>query len=80
MAMTTYPTATHCCVCSGVCNHTGGPFYCSVHAPQPFGGLNRNTFYYPIPQPGWECPKCGRVYAPHVNMCWICIPKVEPED
>jgi hypothetical protein len=24
-----------------------------------------------IPQ-GWECPKCGRVYAPHVDMCQFC--------
>lgn len=23
---------------------------------------------------GWECPKCGRVYAPSVAMCWYCPP------
>ncbi len=23
---------------------------------------------------GWVCPKCGRVYAPHVGACWCCIP------
>lgn len=21
---------------------------------------------------GWECPKCGRVYAPWVADCWWC--------
>ena len=34
-------------------------------------------YEYPYPQPwgrplGWECPKCGRVYAPSVRLCWIC--------
>ena len=21
---------------------------------------------------GWECPKCGQMYAPTVDACWIC--------
>jgi uncharacterized OB-fold protein len=21
---------------------------------------------------GWKCPECGRVYAPHVTMCFYC--------
>lgn len=21
---------------------------------------------------GWECPKCGRCYAPHIVMCFNC--------
>jgi hypothetical protein len=21
---------------------------------------------------GWICPKCDRVYAPHVSQCWEC--------
>lgn len=24
---------------------------------------------------GWICPKCGRVYGPHVSMCNFCINK-----
>ncbi len=24
---------------------------------------------------GWECPKCGQVYAPFVSMCSNCLPK-----
>ena len=24
---------------------------------------------------GWECPKCGSVYAPTVQKCWICPAK-----
>lgn len=23
----------HCCVCSGVCYHVGGPSYCATHRP-----------------------------------------------
>lgn len=23
---------------------------------------------------GWECPKCGQVYAPHVEKCITCLP------
>ena len=23
-------------------------------------------------QKGWECPKCGRIYAPYVPECHIC--------
>ena len=30
-----------------------------------------------ILQEGWACPKCGRVYAPHVNECWLCNQPVE---
>lgn len=22
---------------------------------------------------GWECPKCGRCYAPHVDRCDVCV-------
>lgn len=21
---------------------------------------------------GWECPKCGRVYAPNISVCQFC--------
>ena len=21
---------------------------------------------------GWECPKCGRCYAPAISDCWSC--------
>ncbi len=24
------------------------------------------------PRKGWECPKCGRVYAPIVQVCQPC--------
>jgi hypothetical protein len=26
---------------------------------------------------GWECPKCGRVYAPHVDQCSACAPETK---
>jgi hypothetical protein len=25
---------------------------------------------------GWECPKCGGVYAPFVPSCMFCAPKL----
>jgi len=34
-------------------------------------------YYYHYPQPsytpkGWECPKCGRVFAPWITECQYC--------
>ena len=29
--------------------------------------VNCNTLPY-----GWVCPKCGRVYAPSIPMCFTC--------
>ena len=26
------------------------------------------------PPQGWQCPKCRRVYAPHVDECRACRP------
>lgn len=28
---------------------------------------------------GWECPKCGSVYAPWVETCAYCPPRIVPE-
>lgn len=25
--------APHCCKCYGFCDHTGGPYYCTIHDP-----------------------------------------------
>ena len=36
----------HCCVCSHVCHHTGGPTYCQMHDPA-FGG----RYVWPSPWP-----------------------------
>ena len=27
-----------------------------------------------VGQTGWICPKCGRVFAPHVDYCMNCVP------
>ena len=35
---------------------------------------------YPT-QRGWECPKCGRIFGPHVTECHYCNsidPHIEP--
>jgi len=28
-------TGGHCCACTGICMHVGGPFYCEQHRPVP---------------------------------------------
>ena len=28
-----YSSGGHCCVCTGVCGHTGGPYFCDIHNP-----------------------------------------------
>ena len=30
--------------------------------------------YSPPAQQGWVCPKCGRVHAPFITMCFFCVP------
>lgn len=27
---------------------------------------------FPMPQQGWECPKCHRVYSPVTPCCFYC--------
>ena len=24
---------------------------------------------------GWECPRCGQCYAPHISQCYTCGPR-----
>jgi uncharacterized OB-fold protein len=26
----------------------------------------------PLREPGWECPKCLRIWAPKINACMAC--------
>lgn len=37
---------------------------------------------YEGPFYGWECPRCGAVYSPHVEECWRCCTYAddEPDD
>lgn len=30
------------------------------------------SYYSPVKNLGWECPKCGRVYAPFIGECNNC--------
>jgi hypothetical protein len=31
----------------------------------------------PFIQQGWQCPVCGKVYAPSTPMCWSCPAKAD---
>lgn len=33
------PIGSHCCVCTRVCHHIGGPYYCVPHSPAPGADL-----------------------------------------
>lgn len=67
MCLTTYPCQYHfrCMNCSHTWTdhewYDGGLSY----QPQP-ENLN------PYKEYGWICPKCGRVYAPHMDWCTNC--------
>lgn len=41
--------------------------------PQAQGLMMPQTRYYDLPPDrGWQCPVCGRVYAPFVTVCPHC--------
>lgn len=51
---------------------TEAPDASNVH-----GTTTNLPYVYPV-QKGWECPKCGRVYAPGVAQCFYCGQKTTP--
>lgn len=55
---------------SACCNYTGGCSNC----------LRCNPILVPPTPRGWECPRCHRIYAPHVPQCLNseCTPKTVP--
>ena len=57
-------------VCPVNCDLTGGCEHCRPYAPHvgPPYGLRP-----PAPL-GWECPKCGAIWAPGVEECKRCKP------
>lgn len=68
--LTTYPEQYQYKCCN--CGHRWTDF-----KAQPLGPMQGwpNLEYEdvtPIGQMGWICPKCGRVYAPHMDWCTNC--------
>lgn len=72
------------------CNCHGGPNCCrngmlfSWHGVIPPPPYYARHDYWQIPAsmfpaPGWECPRCKKVHAPHVAGC-DCAPAQEEED
>ena len=37
------------------------------------GLVEEESCVHPV---GWECPKCGRTYAPQIRSCGACAPKI----
>lgn len=31
-----------------------------------------DIYNFTVPQQGWQCPCCRRVYSPTTVMCWFC--------
>lgn len=67
MCLTTYPCQYHfrCMNCSHT--WTDHEWYDGSLAYQP-----KPESPNPHKEYGWICPKCGRVYAPHMNWCTYC--------
>jgi hypothetical protein len=40
------------------------------------GGMGQ-AWSWPWPRPGWECPRCKRVYGPSVMECHTCNKAVD---
>jgi hypothetical protein len=66
-------------VCRG-CGNTGigldgGACACRRPLAPPTGSPGPIRLVRPKSPAGWQCPKCDRVYAPHVAGCGHCNPK-----
>ena len=59
-----YAEIVHCQTCG---NWHSKHFNCGVTA-----GNEQGYLYQFIPQQGWICPLCGRVYSPTTMMCYYC--------
>lgn len=51
------------------CNNCGEYFYSTINCYTPSEGFDN---YFSNNDRGWECPKCGRVFAPHIDECPYC--------
>jgi hypothetical protein len=65
------------CPCSGKAPQAGSPIpgIALVPKPEPVAvhvGPPPGFTYLPDPARGWECPKCGRTFAPFVPHCDVC--------
>lgn len=64
----------HCCVCTGVCHHINGPWYCTNHQPTINQYTDTPYVVTPIPwppTPTWRTDDLRTVEA-RVAECLIC--------
>lgn len=69
-------TGLHCCACSRVCAHVGGPYYCAQHG----GGQTTypNTIPNTVPFTP-AMPQSTPIFAPSISLspAWMQIRKLE---
>ena len=53
------------------CNNCGEYFYSTINCDTPSEGFG-TYFANHSKDKGWECPKCGRIFAPYVSECPYC--------
>lgn len=63
------------CVICGILLTTAGDDYsnlrCSRHPINGYFRYDTYTYKYPLSS-GWVCPKCGNVYSPTTQECYMC--------
>jgi hypothetical protein len=62
LALVGYLSKRACCVCAGICNHTGPHSFCPVHDPRTFH--SRMQLVYTV-----YCRFCGRKLEEHESPC-----------
>ena len=75
--LTTFPEQYQY-ICSD-CGHRWTDFKAQPLGPMSFWPSLEYKDVAPVGQMGWICPKCGGVFAPHMNYCTNCTQPTVPK-